>query len=366
MLIAQIIEVLEKYAPTAYQETYDNCGLLVGYKNKITTGVLCTLDVTEAVIDEAIANNCDLIVAHHPIIFSGLKKLNGNSYVERVVIKAIQNNIAIYAIHTNLDNIHNGVSQTMASKLGLTNTQVLLPKNNLLAKLMVFVPNSHVSQVQQAIFNAGAGSIGNYSECSFNTLGTGTYKANELANPFLGKTGIRHNEPETKVEVLFPMHLQTQILQALTQAHPYEEVAYDVVALQNTSRLIGSGMIGDLPEPIQEKDFLALLAKQFGLQAVRHTSLLNKPIQKVAVCGGSGSFLIKPAIAQKADVFVSADIKYHEFFDADGKILVADIGHYESEQFAPELLMDILRVNFPTFAVLKSKVITNPINYWMA
>lgn len=366
MQIAQVLTVLEQYAPLAYQESYDNCGLIVGNSNQECTGVLCTLDVTEAVVDESIANKCNLIVAHHPIIFSGLKKLSGNGYVERVVIKAIQNNIAIYAIHTNLDNVHNGVSQAMANRLGLQQTQVLSPKNNLLAKMIVFVPNTHVAEVQNAIFKAGAGSIGNYDECSFNTQGIGTYRANEFANPYLGEQGIRHSEPETKVEVIFPIHQQRQVLQAIKQVHPYEEVAYDVVPLRNTNQFVGSGIIGNLKEPLAEKDFLQILAKQFDLQVIRHTSLLNKPIQKVAVCGGAGSFLIKTAIAQKANVFISADIKYHEFFDADSKILVADIGHFESEQFTPQLLIGILQVNFPTFAVLKSKVVTNPIEYWMA
>lgn len=366
MLISDIIQVLENYAPPVYQESYDNCGLLIGDKQQACTGVLCTLDVTEAVIDETIAKNCNLIIAHHPIIFSGLKKLNGNNYVERTVIKAIKNQIAIYAIHTNLDNVHNGVGETMGKRLGLQNMQVLLPKHNLLSKLMVFVPNSHLNQVQDAIFNAGAGHIGNYSECSFNSQGVGTYKPNEQANPYLGKQGLRHNEPETKVEVVFPAHLQTQILQAMKQVHPYEEVAYDIVELKNTHPIVGSGVIGFLKEPMVEQDFLKLIAQQFHLQAIKHTSFLNKPIQKVALCGGAGSFLIKTAIAQKADIFISADIKYHEFFDAESNILIADIGHFESEQFTAALLVDILQQNFPTFAVLKSEVNTNPVQYWMA
>jgi dinuclear metal center YbgI/SA1388 family protein len=366
MLIAQIIELVENYAPTAYQESYDNCGLLIGNKNETCKGVLCTLDVTEAVINEAIANNCNLIIAHHPIIFSGLKRLNGNTYVERTVIKAIKNQIAIYAIHTNLDNVHNGVSEAMGKRLGLQNIQVLLPKHNLLSKLMVFVPNSHLNQVQDAIFNAGAGHIGNYSECSFNSQGVGTYKPNKQANPYLGKQGLRHNEPETKIEVVFPSYLQTHILQAMKQVHPYEEVAYDIIELKNTHPLVGSGVIGYLKEPMKEHDFVKLIAKQFDLQAIKHTTFLNKPIQKVALCGGSGSFLIKTAIAQKADIFVSADIKYHEFFDAENEIIIADIGHFESEQFTSQLLVDILQQNFPTFAVLKSEVNTNPVQYWIA
>ncbi len=365
MTIANIIATLEQVAPTAYQESYDNCGLITGNTSWFCTGALCTLDATEAVILEAVAKGCNLVVAHHPIVFSGLKKITGKNYVEQTIITAIKNDVAIYAIHTNLDSVLDGVNGKIAETIGLLNTQILLPKQNALTKLFTYVPFGYVDAVREAIFNAGAGNISNYSECSFSVEGIGTFKAVEGANPFKGDIGKRHEEREMKLEVIFPSYLSGNVLAALQAAHPYEEVAYDIVPLSNAFTTVGSGLIGELQAPMHELDFLHCIKNAFGLKVIKHTALLGKQISKVAVCGGAGSFLIGNAKAADADIYITSDIKYHEFFDAENKLIVADIGHWESEQFTPDLLNAILKRKFPTFAVLKSEVVTNPVGYFV-
>ncbi|MEA3427498.1 MAG: Nif3-like dinuclear metal center hexameric protein [Bacteroidota bacterium] len=365
MQIRDIIRELEKKAPLSLQESYDNAGLLTGNAEWECTGVLCTLDATEAVILEARERGCNLVVAHHPIIFGGLKKLNGKNYVERTVITAIKNDIAIYAIHTNLDNVLDGVNDRIADRLGLTNRRILSPKAGQLMKLYTFVPHAQANQVREALFAAGAGHIGEYSETSFNSEGTGTFKGSENTNPFAGQPGKRHEEKEVKIEVILPAYLQPSVVKALWEAHPYEEVAYDLVCLSNDNQLVGSGLLGELPEALDETGFLHMLKTSFELKMVKHTPLLGKKIKKVAVCGGSGSFLSGKALAAGADVYVTSDIKYHEFFDANDRILLADIGHWESEQFTTDLLVEILQAKFPTFAVLKSGVKTNPVHYFL-
>ena len=365
MTIAEIITPLEKLAPLAYQESYDNCGLLIGSLSWECSGVICTLDATEAVVLEAKQKDCNLIVAHHPIVFSGLKKITGKNYVEQTIIIAIKNDIAIYAIHTNLDNILLGVNNKIADKLGLINRQILAPKQNLLSKLFVYVPENDAEKVKQAIFDAGGGHIANYSECSFSTQGIGTFNGDEGTNPTIGKPLIRSTISEIKIEVILPNYLQHYIVAKMIEAHPYEEVAYDVVPLCNNYQTVGSGVIGELQVELDEREFLNLLKKQFNLTIIKHTALLNKPIKKVALCGGAGSFLTKNAIASKADIYVTSDIKYHEFFDARNKIVVADIGHWESEQFTVDLLVEILQSKSPIFAVLKSEVKTNPVEYFI-
>ena len=364
MKIADITRFLETIAPPALQESYDNCGLLTGSPESQCNGVLVTLDATEAVVEEAIRRGCNLVVAHHPIIFSGLKKINGKNYVERTVIAAIRNDIALYAIHTNLDNIAGGVNGRIAERLGLQSRSILLPKEQTLRKLYTFVPLAQADAVRNALFAAGGGHIGQYSECSFSVAGTGTFTAGEGANPFVGAIGQRHEEPELKLELVFPGWLQQQLVAALLEAHPYEEVAYDIVSLSQTQGGIGSGVIGKLPEPLDPEAFLALLKSQFGSGTIRHTALPKGKVQTVAVCGGAGSFLISKALASGADAFVTADLKYHEFFDADGRLLLCDIGHYESEQFTTDLLAELLQQKFITFAVLKSDQITNPVYYY--
>jgi dinuclear metal center YbgI/SA1388 family protein len=365
MKIAEIIAWLESIAPPSLQEHYDNAGLLTGNAGWTCTGALCTLDATEEVIKEAIERNCNLVVAHHPIIFGGLKKINGKNYVEKTIITAIKNDVAIYAIHTNLDNVIAGVNGMMADKLGLSNRKILAPKEATLKKLFTFVPVAEAEKVRSALFAAGGGHIGNYNECSFGIEGTGTFKGGEGANPFVGKPGERHYEKELKVEVIFPAYLQATITRALLAAHPYEEVAYDVVDLANTHPGIGSGLVGELADAMPETGFLTLVKEAFNLPLIRHTALLGRPVKKVALCGGAGSFLVSKALAAGADIYITADMKYHEFFDANDRIIIADIGHFESEQFTIDLLGKILQEKFPTFAVLKTATKTNPVHYFV-
>jgi dinuclear metal center YbgI/SA1388 family protein len=364
MKIHDIIQLLETKAPLSLQESYDNAGLLTGDAGWECSGILCTLDATEAVVMEARERGCNLVVAHHPIIFGGLKKITGRNYVERTVIAAIKNDIAIYAIHTNLDNIIDGVNGRIADKLGLINRQILAPKPGQLLKLFTFVPVEHAEALRTALFAAGAGHIGEYSEASFNAEGTGTFKGSANTHPFAGEPGKRHEEKEVKIEVILPLYRRSAVLKALFITHPYEEVAYDLVSLLNDNQYIGSGIVGYLPQPEEETAFLERLKDVFGLQVIRHTPLLGRKARKIAVCGGSGSFLTAQARAAGADFYVTADVKYHEFFDADGRLVIADIGHWESEQYTTDLLFELLQAKFPTFAVLKSGVKTNPVNYF--
>jgi dinuclear metal center YbgI/SA1388 family protein len=327
------------------------------------TGAIICLDSTEAVIDEAIANKCNLIIAHHPIVFSGIKKFNGKNYVERVIIKAIQNNIAIYAAHTNLDNVYNGVNAKIAEKIGLVNCSILAPQNNTIKKLVTYCPDTNAASIREALFAAGGGCIGNYEECSFNANGYGTFKAGANANPHVGEIGKQHQEKETRIELIYPSYIESKLLKALFVAHPYEEVAYDIVELSNKNNRVGAGMIGELEKELEETAFLNHLKKVMKAEGIRYTALKGKKVKKVAVCGGSGSFLLGNAKSSGADVFVTADFKYHQFFDAENQLVIADIGHYESEQYTMELFYEILSRKFTTFALHLSKINTNPINY---
>jgi dinuclear metal center YbgI/SA1388 family protein len=363
MTIADIAATLEAIAPLSLQEDYDNAGLITGSPDWQCAGILCTLDVTPDVVEEAVGRKCNCIVAHHPIVFRALKKINGKNYVEEAVIKAIKNDIAIYAAHTNLDNVINGVNGRIADKLGITNRSILEPKTGILKKLYTYVPQAHLETVRDALFKAGAGNISNYSECSFTYPGTGTFKPGTGSEPFSGTVGERKNEDEVKLEVILPAWLEKPVMRALFEAHPYEEVAYEVITLDNLHQETGSGIIGEI-SPVAPEDFLRSLVRNFELKVVRHTPLPDRPIRKVAVCGGAGSFLITSALRAGADAYVTGDVKYHEFFDAVGGMLLCDIGHFESEQFTVDLFVDIFLQKFPNFAVLKSEVRTNPVSYF--
>ena len=364
MKLKEIISVLENVAPSSLQEEYDNAGLLTGNDQMEITGALICLDSTEQVIDEAIQRKCNLVIAHHPIIFSGLKKINGKNYIERIIIKAIKHDIAIYAIHTNLDNVYAGVNKKICEKLGLINLRILAPSKGKLKKLVTFIPISHLESVRAAVFQTGAGHIGNYEECCFVSPGEGTFKANEGSNPFRGSIGIRHHEQESRLELIYESHQESAILSALKASHPYEEVAYDCYALTNSNQMIGSGMVGELPDSKPFEQFMFHLKSTMLTNCIRHTKPISSQVKKIAVCGGSGSFLLPQAIASDADVFVTSDFKYHQFFDADQRIVIADIGHYESEQFTGELLYDLLKEKFPTFAVRLTETNTNPVHYY--
>ncbi len=364
MKLKEILRLLFEEAPLSWQESYDNSGLNVGDPEQEVTQALLCIDVTEEVVKEAIEKKCDLIISHHPPIFHGLKQLTPKGHVERAIIRAIKSNIAIVAMHTNLDNSLYGVNKKVADKLGLTNKKILQPQKGRLKKLVTFCPLSKAEEVRNAMFAAGAGKIGDYGACSFNLDGTGTFEAGMESNPYVGEIGKIHQEPETRIETVVPDHLLASSIQAMINAHPYEEVAYDIYPIENTYDKVGSGMLGSLKEAISETELLQLVADTFNTKVVRHTKFLGKKIQNIALCGGAGSFLLKAAKASGADAFITADVKYHEFFDADNSLLLVDAGHYETEQFTKDLIAEILRKKIPNFAVRFSEVNTNAVEYF--
>ena len=363
MIIQDVIHHLEALAPLQYAEDFDNVGLLVGNKNDKLKGVLVTLDTLESVVDEAIEKNCNLIVSFHPIIFKGLKKLNGNSYVERVVIKAIQNNIAIFAIHTALDNCLQGVNAIICDTLGIKNKKILLPQQGTIKKLTTYVPINDATKLRNQLFKVGAGTIGNYENCSFNSEGIGTYQGNDDSNPVKGKKGELHREEETQISLTFQKHLESKILNALFEHHPYEEVAFEVTTLDNYNQTIGMAMVGELEKEIKTEDFFDFVKEKMNVSVIKHSKIIKKSVKRIAVLGGSGSFAIQAAKAAKADVFITSDLKYHDFFSAEDQIILADIGHYESEQFTKNFLADYLSKKITNFAVVLSTTQTNPVKY---
>lgn len=363
MILKEIISILEEMAPLAYAEDFDNVGLLIGNPENEIGGVLVCHDALESVIDEAIAKKCNLIVCFHPIIFSGLKKITSKNYVERVVLKAIKNDIAIYAVHTALDNHPNGVNKIFCDALELKNTKILIPKENIIRKLVTFTIPENAEELRNALFDAGAGNIGNYENCSFNSKGIGTYMGNENSKPVIGERFEFVHGEEIKIEVTFEKHLESKILKALFQHHTYEEVAYEITELKNTNQNIGLGMIGELKNPMSEKDFLHFVKDKMKADGIRHSEFLGKKIKKVAVLGGSGSFAISNAINAEADVFLTADLKYHQFYEAENKLLLADIGHFESERYTKNYIVDFLRKKILNFAIVLSEENTNPVKY---
>ena len=364
MIIKELCDLIEEWAPTANAEDFDNVGLLVGDFKAQITNVLVAHDALENVVDEAITKNCNVIVCFHPIIFSGLKRLTGANYVERAVLKAIKNDIAIYAIHTALDNVQHGVNYGMCKALGIENPKILVPKKNTIQKLVTYVPHASAKAVSQALFAAGAGQIGNYDECSFSVDGNGTFRASEKANPVIGEIGKQHTEPEKQLNITFQKRFQSEILKALFESHPYEEVAYEISSLENVNQNLGMGMVGMLPNALPEDEFLELIKNKFETGGVRHSTLLKKSIKKVAVLGGSGAFAIKDALRSGADAYVTADLKYHDYYQAENQILIADVGHYESERFTKNIIADYLSEKNRSFAVILSQENTNPINYF--
>ena len=363
MIVQDVINHLHNLAPLQYAEDFDNVGLLVGDTKMKVTNVLVTLDTLEAVVDEAIAKDCNLIVSFHPIIFKGLKKLTGKTYVERVVIKAIQHNIAIFSIHTALDNALQGVNDIICNRLGLKNKQILMPQSGTIKKLTTYIPKANAEALRAELFKVGAGHIGNYDSCSFNTDGVGTYRGNEDSNPAVGEKGILHQEEETQVSVTFLKHLESRVISTLFKAHPYEEVAYEVTTLDNRNQTIGMGMVGELEESKTSIEALQYVKERMNASCIRYSGTSDKPIKKIAVLGGSGAFAIKAAKSAGADLLVTSDLKYHDFFSAENSIVLADIGHYESEQFTKSFLVDYLSKKITNFAIILSTTNTNPVKY---
>ena len=361
--IKDIANALEMFAPLPLQEGFDNAGLQVGLTEAEVAGVLLCLDVTEKVVDEAVASGCNLIVSHHPLIFSPLKKITGRNYVERCVIKALQNGIAIYSAHTNIDSAKGGVNYRIAEILGLQNVRILVPKEDSLLKLAVYVPVSHTDAVRKALFDAGCGNIGNYDSCSYNVNGYGTFKANEGCNPFCGEIDKLHKEEEVRIETIMPAYIKNRVVAALLAAHPYEEPAYDIYPLKNSWEGAGLGVVGDLPCERDEKDFLNEVKEKFGVGSLRHTAFLGNKVKRVALCGGSGASFADAAIAAGAQVYITGEARYHDLFNYEDRILMAIIGHYESEQYTMDIFKDIISKAYPTVKIRKTSVNTNPVNY---
>lgn len=361
--IKEIAAALEKFAPLPLQDGYDNAGLQVGLTEAEVTGVLLCLDVTEAIVDEAVASGCNLIVSHHPLIFSPLKRITGRTYVERCVLKALANGIAIYSAHTNIDNAQGGVNYRIAQKLGLQNVRILVPKENALLKLSVYVPVAAADAVRDALFAAGCGNIGNYDSCSYNVEGYGTFRAGEGSNPFCGSIGSMHKEKEVRIDTIMPAYMKGAVIKALLAAHPYEEPAFDIYPLQNEWNTVGAGVVGELSQPVGELEFLQQVKDTFAVGCVKHTSLLGKEVKTVALCGGAGGSFASAALIAGADVYLTGEARYHDLFSYDGKMLMAVIGHYESEQYTLEIFEEIISQACPQVLVKKTDINTNPIKY---
>jgi dinuclear metal center YbgI/SA1388 family protein len=363
MKLKDICSYLDSVVPLSFQESYDNSGLQTGNPETDISSAIIALDITEEVIDEAIAAECDLVITHHPLIFRPLKKITGSTYVERVLIKAIKSEVAIYSCHTNLDIIKEGVSRKMASKLNLQNVRVLSPLKHQFLKLVTYIPESYLEKVREAVFMAGAGRIGNYDKCSFGTSGTGTFRAGEGTKPFVGRKGELHLEKEIRFETVLPANIKDQVIMNLIGAHPYEEVAYDIYSIENEYSEAGLGCVGELLKETDEPAFLQSLSDIFKAEGIKFSKLTGKKIKRVALCGGAGISLLGEALRARADVFVTADLRYHDFFNAENRLLLTDIGHYESEKYSIEIIYDLIIKKFPTFAVRFSETNTNPINY---
>lgn len=362
MKIKEILHTIEQLAPIPLQESFDNSGVQIGDINQEAKGAIVCIDVTEAVIDEAIALGCNLVISHHPLAFRTFKTLTGKNYVERCMIKACKHDIVVYTAHTNLDNASEGINQYLADMLNLQHVRILEPQKNKLLKLVTFVPHTHAELVRNTLFNAGAGHIGNYDSCSYNITGEGTFRAGDLAKPYCGEVGELHTEPETRIEVVLPAYRLSEVKQALIAVHPYEEPAYDFYALENVWSKVGSGVVGTLPEEMEEEDFLYLLKDVFHLKNIQHSALRGKSVRDVAICSGAGAFLIPKAISYSADVFITGEAKYNDFYDVEDKLLLAVVGHYESEIFTKNIFFDIISKKYPTFAVYMSGFDVNPVN----
>ena len=363
MRLKELTQYLESEIPLSFQEEYDNSGLQIGDPEKEIRSVLLTLDVTEDVIDEAVENETDLIISHHPVFFKGIKSLSGRTYTEKIILRAIRNDIAVYSAHTNLDVVSKGVSRKMAEKLNLQNVKVLVPMNEKLLKLVTYIPESHLDAVREAVFVAGAGVTGKYDNCGFTVQGSGSFRGGEETNPYAGEKGKLHFENEIRFETVLLSHLKNKVINALIKVHPYEEVAYDIYSLENSYHEAGLGCVGELPEPVDENIFIKRLSGIFDAKGIRYSKPSGSEVKKIALCGGSGASFLNAAISSGAEAFVTADIKYHSYFEAENRILLIDMGHYESEKFVTEILYDLIIKKFPKFAVRFSKTNTNPINY---
>ena len=362
MKVKEITDAIESMAPLHLQESWDNAGMQVGNPNSEVTGILLCTDVREETVDEAIERGFNMIISHHPLLFRGLKKIVGRTYQERVVAKAIKHDITIYCAHTNMDSARGGVNFKMAEKLGLKNVSVLDPQQGTLLKVVVFVPMSHVTQVETAMCDAGAGHLGDYDNCSYKLEGIGQYRPLEGAHPVAGEVAELHSEPETRIEVLVNKALCGRVVAAMLKAHPYEEPAFDIIALENEDSYSGLGVIGDI-EPQDAKAFLERVKTAFEVVTLRYSGDLDRRVSRIAMCGGAGAEFIGKALALGADVYITGDMKYHEFQGNEDRIIIADIGHYESEHYTKEIFYDVIQKKNPNFAVDFAKSEKNQVKY---
>lgn len=363
MKVREILESLEHFAPLPLQDSFDNAGLQVGVTEVEATGTLLCLDVTEAVVDEAISLGFNLIISHHPLIFKSCKSITGKDYIGRCIFKAIKNDIVIYSAHTNLDNVVKGVNAKMAEKIGLKNIRILSARNDALLKLVVYVPSEYVGSVREALFAAGCGCIGQYDSCSYSCEGKGTFRPLEGTRPFCGVIGKLHTASEVRVETILPAHCKADVLQVLLDNHPYEEPAFDFYPVRNDWSQVGAGVVGELEKPMECRDFLWKVKQTFGVECIRHNGFNDRKIATVALCGGAGAFLIPQALHGKADAFVTGEIKYHEYFGYENDILLVQAGHYESERYTIELFSEVLGKSFPGLRIRQTECNTNPIKY---
>ena len=361
--IKDILNEIEHHAPLSLQEDYDNAGVQIGDVNQQAIGALFCLDVTEEVVDEAINAGFNLIISHHPLAFKPFKSLTGKNYIERCMIKACKNDIVIYSAHTNIDNAVGGVNYKLAEMFGLEDVRILNPQKGNLIKLVTFVPEVSAETLRKALFKAGAGHIGNYSSCSFYVEGSGTFLASDNCNPYRGEVGHIHTEKEVRIETIFPSYLKSSIISSLLSAHPYEEPAFDLYKLENAWQQAGSGIIGNLPEWEDELIFLQRIKDVLNVECLKHSALTGRKLRTVAICSGGGAFMINDAITSGADIFITGEAKYNDYFNVENKILLAVIGHYESEICTKDLFFHIISKKFPTFAVQNSMVNSNPIKY---
>jgi len=352
MKIKEVILHLERKFPLYWQEEYDNCGVQCGDKEQEITGALVCFNFSEKAIEEAIARNANLIISHHPLIFKGLQKIEPTSPTGRMIFKAIQHKLVLYSMHTNIDNGIEGGNWLFAKKLGLKELKVLAPKEALFRKLVFYAPNGEEVPIIDALFTAGCGAVGNYINCSFRAEGKGTFQPLKSANPFIGQADVTEMVDEVRVEMIFPKAIQQKVIKTLYRHHPYEEPAFDIFALENSISQIGLGSIGTLPQSMRAEYFFDVMKKELNIEYFRISGKTDRTIQKVAVCGGSGSSFIRTAFAAGADIFITGDVKYHDFFSVDNQMIIADIGHFEGESFIKEIIYNELKENFSNFATI--------------
>lgn len=369
MIVKELIKYLEDWAPPGAAWEKDNVGLLVGSGDEKIENIFLSLELTGEVLEQALKKNCNFIFTHHPLIFNPVKNLDVNKNPNsKLIYKLIKNDINLFSAHTNLDFTKDGVSFTLAKKLKLNKITFLKNEESNQFKVVVFLPETNLDEVASAMFNQGAGIIGEYNNCSFRTNGIGTFKGSANSNPFIGKKENFEKANEVRLEVLVDSWKLNKVINAMLKSHPYEEPAYDIYPLRNKNVNYGAGAIGELDNEMNVNEFLKHVEKSLLLSNFRFVNGNKRRIKKVAVCGGSGSELLNDAISKNADVFITADIKYHTFHDAKNKILLIDAGHYETEvvilKIVEEKIKKLIKEKKENIKVYKYSSSTNPVKFY--